>query len=226
MGRYDICGNHGILYFSVFPVYSIHAGHFDFRDSNSVAAIQGEIMSSSPMSLVAPIYGLLAEFETPSDLVAAAKAAYSAGYRRMDTYTPYPLEEAAEAVGAHHNRVPLVVLVGALLGMIGGYSLQYWVSAVNYPLNVGGKPFHSWPAFIPVTLECSILGASLAAVFGMLALNGLPQPYHPLFNSENFLRASRDRFFLCIESQDPKFKLDETRRFLEKLDPELVTEVP
>ena len=174
----------------------------------------------------APIYGLMAEFETPTELVEAAKGAYAAGYRKMDTYTPYPLEEAAEAIGTHHNRVSLVVLVGAMLGMIGGYSLEYWVSAVAYPINVGGKPFHSWPAFIPVTFECTILGASLAAVFGMLALNGLPQPYHPVFNSPNFVRASKDRFFLCIESQDPKFSLGETRRFLDGFHPDVVTEVP
>ena len=125
----------------------------------------------------------MAEFETPTELVEAAKGAYAAGYRKMDAYTPYPLEEAAEAIGAHHNRVALIVLVGAMLGMIGGYSLEYWVSAISYPINAGGKPFHSWPAFIPVTFECAVLGACLAAVFGMLALNGLPQPYHPVFNS-------------------------------------------
>lgn len=173
-----------------------------------------------------PIYGVLAEFDNPTDLVHASKGAYDAGYRIMDTYTPYPLEEAAEAVGAHHNRVPLITLTGALLGMIGGYSLQYWVSVMNYPINVGGKPFHSWPAFIPVTFECAVLGASLAAVFGMLALNGLPQPYHPVFNAPNFARASRDRFFLCIESQDPRFRLDETKRFLESFHPVEISEVP
>ena len=173
----------------------------------------------------APIYGLMAEFETPTELVEAAKGAYAAGYRKMDTYTPYPLEEAAEAIGAHHNRVSLVVLVGAMLGMIGGYSLEYWVSAVAYPINVGGKPFHSWPAFIPVTFECAVLGACLAAVFGMLALNGLPQPYHPVFNSPNFVRASRDRFFLCIESTDPLFDHDRTVEFLETLEPREVSEV-
>jgi Protein of unknown function (DUF3341) len=173
-----------------------------------------------------PIYGLMAEFDNPTDLVQAAKSAFDAGYRKMDAYTPYPLEEAAEAVGAHHNRVPLICLTGAMLGMLGGYSLQFWVSAVNYPLNVGGKPFHSWPAFIPVTFECAVLGASLAAVFGMLALNGLPQPYHPVFNVPNFKRASRDHFFLCIESQDPKYRQDETRRFLESFNPLEVSEVP
>lgn len=175
---------------------------------------------------VTPIYGLMAEFDNPTDLVHAAKAAYDAGYRKLDTYTPYPLEEAAEAVGAHHNKMALVTLIGAMLGMIGGYSLEYWVSAVNYPINVGGKPFHSWPAFIPVTFECAVLGASLAAVFGMLALNGLPQPYHPVFNVPNFARASRDKFFLCIEAQDPKFGLLDTRKFLEGFHPDEISEVP
>ena len=170
-----------------------------------------------------PIYGLMAEFETPTELVEAAKGAYAAGYRKMDAYTPYPLEEA---IGAHHNRVALIVLVGAMLGMIGGYALEYWVSAISYPINVGGKPFHSWPAFIPVTFECAVLGACLAAVFGMLALNGLPQPYHPVFNSPNFVRASRDRFFLCIESQDPRFSPSDTRKLLESYKPEEITEVP
>src|SRR5258708_34832095 len=118
----------------------------------------------------------MGEFEKGTGLVHDAKGAYDAGYRKVDTYAPCPVEEAAEAIGAHHNRVPLITLIGAMLGMIGGYSLEYWVSAVNYPLNIGGKPFHSWPAFIPVTFECAVLGASLASVFVMLALNGLPQP--------------------------------------------------
>src|ERR1041385_1166278 len=173
----------------------------------------------------APIYGLMAEFETPTELVEAAKGAYAAGYRKMDAYTPYPLEEAAEAIGAHHNRVPLVVLVGAMLGMIGGYSLEYWVSVMAYPINVGGKPFHSWPAFIPVTFGCTILGAALSAVLGMLALNGLPQPYHPVFNVPRFALASRNRFFLCIESKDAQFDIERTRQFLETLEPREVTTV-
>ncbi len=173
-----------------------------------------------------PIYGLLAEFDNPTDLVHAAKAAYGAGYRKMDAYTPYPLEEAAEAIGVHHNRVPLITLVGAMLGMIGGYSLEYWVSAIAYPINAGGKPFHSWPSFIPVTFECAVLGAALAAVFGMMALNGLPQPYHPVFNAPNFTSASRDKFFLCIEAQDPNFSVVSTKQFLQNYRPQLVSEVP
>jgi len=181
---------------------------------------------SAATEMNSTVYGVMAEFDTPTVLVHAAKSAYDAGYRNMDTYTPYPLEEAAEAIGIHDNKVSLVVLIGAMFGMCGGYGLQYWVSAVTYPLNIGGKPFHSWTAFIPVTFECTILGAALAAVIGMLALNGLPRPYHPVFNSPNFVRASRDRFFLCIESEDPKFRLDDTKRFLEGFHPQEVTEVP
>src|SRR5438874_2832354 len=172
------------------------------------------------------IYGLLAEFDTPGALAHAAERAHTVGYRKMDAYTPYPIEEISEAIGFRRNYVALVTLIGGILGGLGGYSLEYWVSVIAYPINVGGKPFHSWPAFIPVTFECAILGASLAAVFGMLALNGLPQPYHPVFNSPNFVRASRDRFFLCIESQDPKFRLEDTKRFLQGFHPSEITEVP
>jgi Protein of unknown function (DUF3341) len=171
------------------------------------------------------IYGLLAEFDTPGALVHAAETAHSAGYRIMDCYTPYPLEEAAEAIGFHKNRVALCTLIGGLLGGSGGYSLEYWVSAITYPINVGGKPFHSWPAFIPVLFECTVLGAALATLIGMIVLNGLPEPYHPVFNAPNFARASKDKFFLCIEAKDPKFSLSESRAFLESLHATSVVEV-
>jgi Protein of unknown function (DUF3341) len=171
------------------------------------------------------IHGLMAEFDEPTMLVAATRRAYQEGYRQMDAYSPFPIEELHDALGAHHTRLPLIVLIGGLLGCIGGYFLQYWVSAVAYPINVGGKPLHSWPAFIPVTFECTILGASLAAVLGMLALNRLPMPYHPVFNVPRFALASRNRFFLCIEAQDPRFDLAGTRRFLETLGPEEVSTV-
>ena len=170
-------------------------------------------------------YGLLAEFDDPTSLVAAASSARTAGYRRMDAYSPFPIEELHEALGSHRTRLPLIVLIGGLIGCIGGYALQYWASAVAYPLNVAGKPLHSWPAFIPVTFECTILGAALSAVLGMLALNGLPMPYHPVFNVPRFALASRNQFFLCIEARDPKFDLEETRRFLETLNPREVTAV-
>jgi hypothetical protein len=135
----------------------------------------------------------------------------------MDAYSPFPIEELHDALGGHHTKLPLVVLIGGILGGLGGYLLQYWANADVYPLIVAGKPPHSWPMFIPVTFECTILGASLAAVLGMLALNGLPMPYHPVFNVPRFALASRNRFFLCIEAQDPRFQLEQTRRFLQAL---------
>ena len=172
-----------------------------------------------------PIYGLIAEFDEPSSLVLAAHRARAEGYRRMDAYSPFPIEELHDALGMHHTGLPLIVLLGGLVGCLGGYLLQYWTSAVSYPVNIGGKPFHSWPAFIPVTFECTILVAALSAVFGMLALNGLPQPYHPVFNVPRFALATRNRFFLCIEATDPLFDHDRTCAFLETLEPREVSEV-
>jgi hypothetical protein len=170
-------------------------------------------------------YGLLAEFDDPTSLVTAASNAHAAGYRCMDAYSPFPIEELHHALGSPQSRLPLIVLIGGLVGCLGGYALQYWASAIAYPLNVAGKPLHSWPAFIPVTFECTILGAALSAVLGMLALNGLPMPYHPVFNVPRFALASRNRFFLCIEAKDPRFDLEGTRHFLETLNPREVTTV-
>ena len=160
------------------------------------------------------IYGLMVEFDSPSDIVAAARRAHKEGYRKMDAYTPFPIEELSEAIGFHHTRLPLIVLIGGVCGCIGGFLFQYWASAMAYPLNVGGRPLNSWPAFIPVTFEMTILVAALSAVLGMLALNGLPQPYHPVFNAKHFELATRNRFFLCIESDDPNFDREKTREFL------------
>jgi hypothetical protein len=171
------------------------------------------------------LYGLMAEFDDPGNLVAGARKATEAGYRKMDAYSPMPIEELHEALAIHQNRLPLIVLIGGILGGTGSYALQWWASTIAYPLNVGGKPFHSWPMFIPVTFECTILVAALFAVFGMLALNGLPEPYHPVFNVPRFALASRNRFFLCIEARDPKFHLDDTRAFLESLGAREVTSV-
>ena len=171
------------------------------------------------------IYGLMAEFDDASALVAATSKARDEGYRRMDAYSPFPIEELHDAMGAHHSRLPLIVLIGGLVGCVSGFLLQYWASAIAYPVNVGGRPFNSWPAFIPVTFECTILGASLSAVLGMLALNGLPMPYHSVFNVPRFVLASRNRFFLCIEARDRKFDLEATRRFLETLGPREVSTV-
>jgi hypothetical protein len=171
------------------------------------------------------IYGLLAEFDEPTALVSAAHRAHEDGYRRLDAYSPFPIEELHEALGMRPTKLPLIVLIGGLVGCVGGYGLQYWAAAIAYPLNVAGKPLHSWPAFIPVTFECTILVAALAAVFGMLALNGLPQPYHPVFNVPRFALASRNRFFLCIEARDRHFDLARTRAFLETLNPREVSTV-
>jgi hypothetical protein len=171
------------------------------------------------------LWGVIAEFESPGALVAATRRAHEAGYRRMDAYSPFPIEELHEALGTHHTRLPLIVLLGGLFGGIGGYFLQYWVATIAYPMNVGGKPFHSWPAFIPITFECTILVAALSAVLGMLALNGLPMPYHPVFNVARFALASRNRFFLCIEAKDRQFDLEETLKFLETPEPREVTTV-
>jgi len=176
-------------------------------------------------SLLPPVYGLMAEFEDPNQLVAAAHRAREAGYRRMDAYSPLPIEELHEAIGFHDTRLPMIVLIGGIVGCLAGFLLQVWVSTTAYPINIGGRPFDSWPAFIPVTFECTILGAALSAVLGMLALNGLPQPYHPVFNVARFALASRNRFFLCIEARDKQFDLAETRRFLETLEPREVTVV-
>jgi hypothetical protein len=172
-----------------------------------------------------PIWGLLAEFDDLSELVKAVRGTREAGYRRFDAFTPFPVEEVAEAMGLRHNRLPLIVLLGGLAGGLGGYLLQYWTSVVDYPINVGGRPFHSWPAFVPNTFETTVLGAALAAVLGLLALSGLPMPYHPVFNVPRFALSSRDRFFLCIEAADPRFDRDGTRRFLERFVPRQVSEV-
>jgi hypothetical protein len=177
------------------------------------------------MSLV-PVYGLLAEFDNPTDLLLAARRAHEEGYRKMDGYSPFPVEGLAEAMGFERDRMPLVVLIGGLLGCVGGYLMQWWISAVSYPINSGGKPYNSWPAFLVVTFEVTILCAALSALFGMLGLNGLPMPYHPLFHSARFEFATRDRFFLCIEASDPRFELAQTRRFLEGLGGHGVSEVP
>src|SRR5215475_15391899 len=171
------------------------------------------------------LYGLVGEFTTPEELLEATRRARSAGYRHMEAYTPFPVHGLAEALGFHRTHLPLVVLLGGIAGGLGGYFLQYWINVIGYPLNVGGRPLHSWPAFIPVTFELTILVAALVAVLGMLALNGLPMPYHPLFNVPRFATVTRDGFFLCIEARDPQFDRLETRRFLESVAAYEVAEV-
>ena len=172
-----------------------------------------------------PVYGLMAEFEDPTTLVEATRRTREAGYRKMDAYSPFPIEELSEALGEHHDRLPLLVLIGGVVGGSAGFLFQYWAAVIDYPINVGGRPLLSWPSFIPVTFEMTILVAALVAVFGMLGLNGLPMPYHPVFNVERFVNASRNRFFLCIESKDPLFDKEATAKFLESLEPRGVFEV-
>ena len=170
-------------------------------------------------------YSLLAEFDGPDALLAAARRAYAEGYRRMDAYSPLPVEGLAESMGFTHNRIPLVVLVGGLLGGLGGYLMQWYSATIDYPIDVGGRPFHSWPSFIPITFELTVLMAALGAVFGMLALNGLPMPYHPVFNVPAFARASSNGFFLSIQAVDPRFDPEATTRFLEELHPRSISVV-
>lgn len=171
------------------------------------------------------LYGLMAEFQTPEELLKAARAAYEAGYRKMDAYSPSPVEGVAEAIGFTKTRVPLVVLIGGIIGAATAYGLQYYSAVRDYPLNVGGRPLHSWPAFVPITFELTVLFAAFAAVIGMLAMNGLPKPYHPVFNVPEFKQASQTRFFLCIKADDHVFHPDEVREFLLSLSPSVVTEV-
>ena len=171
------------------------------------------------------IYGLMAEFDDPTSLVDAAKRTYAAGYRKIDTFSPYPIEEAWEAIGQHDRRLSLIVLGGGIIGLLAGLGLQEWVHQIAYPMNIAGKPLNSWPQFVPVIFEMTILFAALSGVIGMLLLNGLPMPYHPVFNVARFERASRDKFFLLVESADPKFDREQTRDFLKRLNPSEVTEV-
>jgi hypothetical protein len=171
------------------------------------------------------LYGLMAEFETPDDIVEAAHRTQDAGYRNYDAYSPFPIHELFEAMEQHRTWVSPIVLIGGLVGMTIGFSLQTWTAAIDYPLNIGGRPLFSWPAFIPITFESMVLIAAFSAVLGMLALNGLPKPYHPVFNVDGFERASKDRFFLCIEATDPMFSLAETSGFLQGLGAVRVSEV-
>ncbi|HJT69033.1 MAG TPA: DUF3341 domain-containing protein [Terriglobales bacterium] len=172
------------------------------------------------------IFGLMAEFDNVNDAIVAAQRSYAAGYRKMDAYAPFPVEELSEAVGFHKDGVALVCLVGGLLGCSAAYILQWWINTISYPVNIGGRPLHSWPSFIIVSFEMTILFSGLSAVFGMLSLNGLPMPYHPVFNVPQFEGASRDRFFIVIFSSDKNYDAVRTRQFLEGLSPISVAEVP
>jgi hypothetical protein len=170
-------------------------------------------------------YGMLAEFPDPDTLVAATRRARAEGYARMDTYSPYPVGDAADAMGFPKSEMGVVMFIGGLTGACSGFLMQYWANAFGYPLIVGGRPYFSWPSFVPITFEMMVLTASLSGLFGLIALCGLPRLHHPLFNSKAFDRASRDRFFLCLEAVDPKYDTARTREFLASLNPVSVEEV-
>jgi ActD protein len=171
------------------------------------------------------LYGLVAEFKTAEQLFRAAEETYAKGYRRMDGFAPFPIEGLPEALGKR-TRIPLLVLLGGIGGGAGAYYMQWYANAISYPINIGGRPIHSWPAFIPITFELTVLAAALIAFLSVFIFSGLPRPYHPMFNLPQFERASQDRFFLCIEAQDPSFDAITTRDFLQQLDPLLIAEVP
>lgn len=172
------------------------------------------------------LYGVIAEFNDPQSLLDGANAARQHGYTDIDAFSPIPIHGMAEAIGFHKSRLSLVVLIMGILGGAGGFFMCWYANVVSYPWNVGGRPMNSWPAWIPITFECTILVAAFGAVFGMLALNGLPMPYHPVFNVPRFDQATRDKFFLVIQARDPKFRLDEVREFLDTLNPREIVDVP
>ena len=173
-----------------------------------------------------PLYGLMAEFADVNALVDAARQTRAEGYEKIDAYTPFPVHDLFEVLSLNDRRVPLFVLLAGILGCLAGFGLCYWVSVIAYPMNIGGRPFNSWPAFIPVTFEVTILLASITAVLTLVLLNGLPLPYHPVFNVRSFAqRASQDGLFLAIEAEDPKFDLERTRSFLHQLGAKEVNEI-
>ena len=172
-----------------------------------------------------PIYGLMAEFDAPEQVVAAAERARDAGYRQMDAFTPFPMEELTDALGIRHTTLPLFVLCCGIAGCLIGFFMQYYLAVIDYPLNIGGRPLNSWPQFIPITFEMTILFSAVGAVVGMIFRNGLPRPVHPVFNVDRFELATRDKFFLLIEATDPKFDLQETQRFLMGLGPRHISVV-
>jgi hypothetical protein len=183
-------------------------------------------MSHVHLNPLPDIHGAMAQFDTPEELIGACERAYAEGFRRMDAYAPMPVEGLAEAIGFRKNRVAFCVLIAGICGVIGGFGLLEWITVIAYPHNVGGRPLNSWPAYIPITFECMILLSALTSMISMFAMNGLPRPYHPVFNVPAFERATIDKFFLCIESSDPKFQVEETLEFLRDLGGTEVTLVP
>ncbi len=183
-------------------------------------------MSAETKAKDQPLFGLAAEFDSPEAIVDAARKVMAAGYSDAEAYTPIAIVELPEILGSKRTYIAPIVGIGALLGAVGGFGMQYFANVIHYPWNIGGRPMNSWPMWIPITFECAILMAGVSGVLSMFALNGLPQPYHPMFRLDSFARASQDRFFLCIESTDPKFDMIETRQLLESLAPMAVMEVP
>ncbi len=171
------------------------------------------------------IYGLLAEFDTPTQMVEAARQVRDAGYTKTDAFSPFPLHEIDEALGIKKSILPYLVLCGGIVGLLTGLGLTTFVHVITYPIIVGGRPYFSLPSFIPPTFELTILFSAFTAVFGMILLNGLPQPYHPVFNVPRFALATREKFFLLIETKDPKFDYEATRSFMESLNPQEVFDV-
>jgi hypothetical protein len=168
---------------------------------------------------------MMAEFDAPEKILAAAERAAAKGYREMDAFTPFPMEELTDALKVKHTKLSLFVLCCGVTGGLLGFFMQYWMNGIDYPLNIGGKPLYSWPAFIPITFEMTILFSAIGAVVGMIFRNGLPRPVHPVFNIDSFERATRDHFFLCIEATDPLFQEEEVQAFLESMEPIAVTPV-
>jgi len=184
---------------------------------------------------LSPVYGLMVEFETPEELVLATRQVVAAGYKKLDAFSPFPIEEVSDLVSSARQKfhtLPLLVLGAGITGLATAFLLQWYTSAISfqifnfwrviidgYPLNIGGRPFNSWPAFMVVMFELTVLFSAGTAVVGMFGLNGLPLLYHPVFNVERFNLASTERFFLCIEATDPQFNLEQTKKFLEGLKP-------
>lgn len=223
------------LFIRVLPMVSIFELRHLLTETNQQASItaaeaQSPATASTTTAIEAveadgPLYGLVAEFDDPEELLDKARRTYRAGYRQISAYSPFPVEGLAETIGQRRSRLPLLVLLGAIVGALGGFFLQYYAAVIDYPWNIGGRPFNSWPSFMIVTFELTILVAAGAAALGMLVANGLPRLYHPIFNAPRFQLASQDRFFLCIQTTDPRFDEVETRQFLEDLGPQVVSEV-
>lgn len=219
-----------VLFVRVLPMISIFEmrhlqAEIDHHSRVKAQADEADFIEPEPVASGRPLYGLMAEFADPQEFLEKARATYHAGYRKISAYSPFPIEDLPAAIGLRRSRLPLLVLLGGIVGAVGGFSLQYYAAVIDYPWNIGGRPLNSWPSFIIVTFEMTILVAAGTAALGMLLRNGLPQPYHAVFNAPRFKLASQDRFFLCVEANDPHFDLEKTRHFLLELKAEHVVAV-